>query len=653
MKQFNVSRRLAALLAAFGVVTVLMIAAFTLLLRHSITASATATSQATAQLGRSYALLEMITATHGELQCFMRLKDPDEMEKALNGLKEQQKRALESIAKAGAQDGGLQSKYDALLAQENVVLDKVLRGDVSAAQEVFFGPAATQHEALLAELRRQRETVEKSTAILLAAQHARAQLGMIVQSGSLALVSVGLILFGWRLRGQIVRELRRISGTIAEASVQFSHAAGQVSANSQSLAEGAGEQAASLEETSASLEEMSSMTKRNAENAQQADQLVKQTRHAADQGAADMKNMTAAMAAIKASGDETAKIIKTIDEIAFQTNILALNAAVEAARAGEAGMGFAVVADEVRNLAQRSAQAARETTDKIEGSISRTAQGVEISAKVAGTLNEIAAKVRQVDELVAEVASASREQNQGITQVNTAVGQMDRVTQSNAATAEESAAASEELNAEAESLKRIVDGLLELVGSKTAAVTDTASAPEPSHRRFSQRTPPPRPRPAAATAPAPQPPVELIQWNEALMATGVQSVDEQHQELIGMINELHRACLAGTGNAELRRMMAFLAEYVQTHFRHEEDVMEQHRCPAKDANRMAHQKFLQSFEKLAAQFETKGESTSILLDLRRLVADWLVNHICSVDTKLRSCPTPCPAPRSTLSQITP
>jgi methyl-accepting chemotaxis protein len=176
------------------------------------------------------------------------------------------------------------------------------------------------------------------------------------------------------------------------------------------------------------------------------------------------------MTAIKVSSDDIAKIIKTIDEIAFQTNILALNAAVEAARAGEAGMGFAVVADEVRNLAQRCAQAAKETAGKIEGAITKTGQGVEITTKVADALNEIVTKVRQVDELVTEVAGASREQTDGIAQINVAVGQMDKVTQSNAATAEESAAAAEELNSQAEVMKQSVAELLQLVGGKSEAV---------------------------------------------------------------------------------------------------------------------------------------------------------------------------------------
>jgi methyl-accepting chemotaxis protein len=285
------------------------------------------------------------------------------------------------------------------------------------------------------------------------------------------------VVIGWAIIRGTNQILKRVAGSLNDGALQVVAAAGQVSASSQNLAEGSSEQASSLEETGASLEEMSSMTKRNSENASKANELAKHARSAADRGVGDMESMASAMNAIKGSSDDIAKIIKTIDEIAFQTNILALNAAVEAARAGEAGMGFAVVADEVRNLAQRCAQAAKETASKIEDAIAKSGQGVEITTKVAQALNEIVQKVRQVDELVTDVATASREQSDGITQINNAVGQMDKVTQSNAATAEESAAAAEELNAQAEAMKHSVADLLRLVGGEKQIVGAAPSVP--------------------------------------------------------------------------------------------------------------------------------------------------------------------------------
>jgi len=322
--------------------------------------------------------------------------------------------------------------------------------------------------------------------------------GVVAFSSVLAIIcAVGGMLLGIAIAvvvtGGLNKILRSLAHSLHDGSTQVTQAAGQISSSSQFLAERAGEQAASLEESSASLEEMASMIQRNSENSAKATDLAKQARTAADQGVSDMETMSVAMQAIKSSSDDIAKIIKTIDEIAFQTNILALNAAVEAARAGESGMGFAVVAEEVRNLAQRSAQAAKETAGKIEGAITKTAQGVDVSSKVAAALQEIVAKVRQVDELVAQVASASREQAQGITQINTAVGQMDKVTQSNAATAEESAAAAEELNAQAETMKSSVGELLDLVGGNrdtaNSGATGQRSSPQPS---FAESRPVPR-----------------------------------------------------------------------------------------------------------------------------------------------------------------
>jgi methyl-accepting chemotaxis protein len=296
----------------------------------------------------------------------------------------------------------------------------------------------------------------------------------------LCLAAIGGCFVAFFITRSITKPIKVLADNLSAGAEQTTSAAGQVSAASQSLAEGASEQAASLEETSSSLEEMSSMTKRNAETAGKVKELGSQARQAGDLGVQDMTAMVAAMDDIKRSSDDIAKIIKTIDEIAFQTNILALNAAVEAARAGEAGMGFAVVADEVRSLAQRCAQAAKETAGKIEDAVQKSAKGAEISAKVAKSLQEIVGKARQVDEMAGEVAAASQEQSQGISQVNTAVTQMDKVTQSNAASAEESASAAEEMTAQAEALKEAVGELLRLVdGQKTY----TGSSVKPSVAR--------------------------------------------------------------------------------------------------------------------------------------------------------------------------
>jgi TM2 domain-containing membrane protein YozV len=281
-----------------------------------------------------------------------------------------------------------------------------------------------------------------------------------------------LVISIWMVRS-ISASIRQVVNGLREGARQVFNASSQVSSASQSLAEGATEQAAGLEETSSSLEEMSSMTKQNADNAQQANTLAAEARQAASKGSDAMSRMALAIEDIKKSSDETAKIIKVIDEIAFQTNLLALNAAVEAARAGEAGKGFAVVAEEVRNLAMRSAEAAKNTSNLIEQSVNNSRNGVQICGEVTKALDEIVGSIGKTTDLVGEISAASSEQAQGVDQINTAVSQMDKVTQQNAANAEESASASQQLSSQAESMNRIVNQLVALVDN---AVSENESA---------------------------------------------------------------------------------------------------------------------------------------------------------------------------------
>lgn len=366
--------------------------------------------------------------------------------------------------------------------------------------------ASDSANSILAELVRINRDIAESESRLASSQAtATVRLSVVAMIlGCAIAITLGLL-----LTRSITRPIRSVADRLSSGADQTVSASSQISSASQSLADGATQQAAALQEVSASLEQMASMTRRNADSAGAAKTLALQAREVADSGTADVRELTTSMAEIQQAGDNIAKIVKTIEEIAFQTNILALNAAVEAARAGEAGMGFAVVAEEVRSLAQRSAQAANETATRIGDAIDKSARGARVGGRVADRLSEILDKARQVDDRVAEIASACQEQSQGIAQINDAVAQVDRITQGNAAGAEESASAAEELNAQAESLKSAAQELLYLVNGSQAIQaahripTPTAPRlPDPSPRSASPLIASPAPRAARVTIPA-------------------------------------------------------------------------------------------------------------------------------------------------------
>ncbi len=322
--------------------------------------------------------------------------------------------------------------------------------------------------------------------------------------------------------GNLDDALRAVAG----AADQVAQASTQIATSSQALAQGSAEQASSLEEVSASLQEMSSMTQTNSDNAQKARMMAEGALGSATEGMQAMTRLSGAIDAIKKSSDETAKIVKTIDEIAFQTNLLALNAAVEAARAGDAGKGFAVVAEEVRNLAMRSAESARTTADLIEGAVKNAENGVHVNAEVSRALEEINKQAQRVTLVTQEIAAASEQQSTGIAQVNVAVGQMNKVTQESAANSEESASVSEELSAQANEVRKLVQAFRLSGERQGAALKRPASAPPARHAAPAPPPPAPSRKRAARTAPAgpgPAPgggsPADLIPFDDGDVST--------------------------------------------------------------------------------------------------------------------------------------
>lgn len=376
-----------------------------------------------------------------------------------------------------------------LRPMDTELLEVLASEKVEEAKQLYatrYEPHRAAFEEIIREVADTAEQAADEAALRMDAANRRSLINISVTLGvGLTLVAAVLI----TVARQIRRSLHRVASQLHDGAEHTSAAGAKFHGASSELHHNSQAVAASLDATARSLQQLATMTQKNAGTAENAKQLANQTRSAADTGSADIREMSKAMAEIKSSSGDVAKIIRTIDEIAFQTNILALNAAVEAARAGEAGMGFAVVADEVRSLAQRCAQAARETSNKIASSIQRSERGAAISEKVAHGFDDILSKAREVDDLIATIAGACAEQSQGIQELSGSVTGMQSKTQANASTARATSTAAQELTAQSTTLRQSVQELHSLIGGATGVPANNAEetlqnqeAPKPARR---------------------------------------------------------------------------------------------------------------------------------------------------------------------------
>jgi methyl-accepting chemotaxis protein len=463
MKRAGITRQLMILVVAFSLATPTAIGGLAYVFYENRAGSRARSAANHRRTDTLFALVEAVDQVQATVQRLLREKDPDGMEKLIDQNKAISTTVRAKLQEAGATGGDAATAFEALSSANEKSIGLLLHGEIGQSQQVLIEESNPAFERLMSALSKIQQMMNQQELVETAASDAaggRLQLIIFVLTG---VVIAGLIVFGLLMVRRISITLSQVLKQLSTVSESNAAAASQISTSSQALAQGASQQAASLEETSASSEEISSITTKNADNAEQAAEKMKNATSYIADADTRLEQMVVSMNEINSSSDQISKIIQVIEGVAFQTNILALNAAVEAARAGESGLGFAVVADEVRNLAQRCSQAARDTAGLIEASIGKTKEGKNKLDQVAGTFRGLTASAREVSALVEEVRSASSEQARGVTQISAALAQMQQVTQQTAASAQQGAAAGQELSSQTRALKATVANLASLV----------------------------------------------------------------------------------------------------------------------------------------------------------------------------------------------